>query len=218
MPLLPRIRNLASNLFHRNRVERELDDEMRAHLAMLVDEKIATGLSPAKARRSALIEFGGVDQVKEQVRDVRMGARLEQVWLDVRYAARMLRKNPGFTAIVVITLALGIGVNTAIFSLVDGILLRPLPFEQPDRLVRLVQSQRQIGLESWNLSQATFTSLRDNTHSLEAVAAYSTSGANLTGDGDPERVSIGTVSAAFFKVLGLPPALGRTFRAGEDTP
>jgi putative ABC transport system permease protein len=218
MPLLSRIRNLASNLFHRNRVERELDDEMRAHLAMLVDEKIATGLSPEKARRNALMEFGGVDQVKEQVRDVRMGARLEQVWLDVRYAARMLRKNPGFTAIVVITLALGIGVNTAIFSLVDGILLRPLPFEQPDRLVRLVQSQRQIGLESWNLSQATFTSLRDNTHSLEAVAAYSTSGANLTGDGDPERVSIGTVSADFFKVLGLPPILGRTFRAGEDTP
>ena len=218
MPLLSRIRNLASNLFHRNRVERELDDEMRAHLAMLVDEKIATGLSPQQARRSALIEFGGVDQVKEQVRDVRMGARFEQVWLDVRYAARVLRKNPGFTAIVVITLALGIGVNTAIFSLVDGILLRPLPYQQPDRLVRLVQSQRQIGLDTWNLSQATFAALRDNTHSLEAVAAYSTSGANLTGDGDPERVSIGTVSADFFKVLGLPPVLGRAFRAGEDTP
>jgi predicted permease len=218
MPLLSRIRKLASNLFRRKRVERELDDEMRAHMAMLVDEKIATGLSPEQARRNALREFGGVDQVKEQVRDVRMGALIEQVWLDVRYAARMLRKNPGFTAIVVITLALGIGVNTAIFSLVDGILLRPLPYEQPDRLVRLVQSQRQLGLDAWNLSQATFTSLRDNTHSLEAVAAYSTSGANLTGDGDPERVSIGTVSADFFKVLGLPPALGRTFRAGEDTP
>jgi predicted permease len=218
MPLLSRVRKLMSNLFHRNRVERELDDEMRAHMDMLVDEKIATGLSPEQARRNALIEFGGVDQVKEQVRDVRMGALIEQVWLDVRYAARMLRKNPGFTAIVVITLALGIGVNTAIFSLVDGILLRPLPYEQPDRLVRLVQSQRQLGLDAWNLSQATFTSLRDNTHSLEAVAAYSTSGANLTGDGDPERVSIGTVSADFFKVLGLPPALGRTFRAGEDTP
>src|SRR5437667_12806546 len=121
---------------------------MCAHMAMLVDEKIATGLSPEQARRSALIEFGGLNQVKEQVRDVRMGARLEQVWLDVRYAARMLRKNPGFTAIVVITLALGIGVNTAIFSLVDGILLRPLPFEQPDRLVRLVQSQRQLGLDA----------------------------------------------------------------------
>jgi predicted permease len=218
MPLLSRIRTLASNLFHRNRVERELDNEMRAHLAMLVDEKIATGLSPEQAQRNALIEFGGVDQVKEQVRDVRMGAMIEQVWQDGRYAARVLRKNPGFTAIVVITLALGIGVNTAIFSLVDGILLRPLPYDQPDRLVRLVQSQRQIGLEAWNLSQASFAALRDNTHSLEAVAAYSTSGANLTGDGDPERVSLGTVSADFFKVLGLPPILGRAFRAGEDTP
>ena len=218
MPLLPRIRNLASNLFHRDRVERDLDAEVRAHLAMLIDEKVDAGMSTEEARRAARVEFGGIDQVKEQVRDARMGTMVEQVWQDARYALRMLRKNPAFTAIVVITLALGIGVNTAIFSLVDGILLRPLPYEQPDRLVRLIQSQRQLGLDTWNLSQASFAAIRDNTHSLEAVAAYSTSGSNLTGDGDPERVSIGTVSADFFKVLGLPPVLGRTFRAGEDTP
>ncbi|MEK6410066.1 MAG: ABC transporter permease [Acidobacteriota bacterium] len=218
MPLFYRLRSLLSNLFHRDHAERELDQEMSAHLAMLIDEKVAGGLSADEAYRAARIEFGGVDQVKEQVRDVRLGATIEQVWLDARYALRMLRKNPAFTAIVVITLALGIGVNTAIFSLVDGILLRPLPYEQPDRLVRLVQSQRQLGLDAWNLSQASFAALRDNTHSLEAVAAYSTSGANLTGDGDPERVSLGTVSADFFKVLGIPPVLGRAFRAGEDTP
>src|SRR5713226_1420375 len=205
MPFFSRIRSLLLNLFHRDRVEHELDDEVRAHLAMLIDEKIASGLSPEQARRSALIEFGGVDQVKEQVRDVSVGALIEQVSLDVRYAVRMLRKNPSFTAIVVITLALGIGVNTAIFSLVDGILLRPLPFERPDRLVKLVQSQRQLGLDTWNLSQASFAALRDNNRSLEAVAAYSGSGANLTGDGDPERVSICNASADFFKVLGLPP-------------
>ena len=218
MPFFSRFRSLVSNLVHRDRVERELDDEVHAHLAMLIDEKAAEGLSVQEASRMALIELGGVDQVKEQVRDIRMGARIEEVWLDVRYAARVLRKNPGFTAIVVITLALGIGVNTAIFSLVDGILLRPLPYDHPDRLVRVVQSQRQLGLDAWNLSQASFAALRDNTHSLEAVAAYSTSGANLTGDGEPERVSIGTVSADFFKVFGLPPVLGRAFRAGEDTP
>ena len=100
----------------------------------------------------------------------------------------------------------------------DAILLRPLPYERPDRLVRMVQSQRQIGLETWNLSQASFVALRDNNHSFESVAAYATGGSNLTGDGDPERVSIGNVSADFFKVLGLPPVLGRTFRPGEDTP
>lgn len=218
MSLFCRLRSLLSNLFHGDHAERELDEEMSANLAMLIDEKVAGGLSADKAYRAARIEFGGVDQVKEQVRDVRMGMMIEQVWLDARYALRMLRKNPGFTAIVVITLALGIGVNTAIFSLVDGILLRPLPYEQPDRLVRLVQSQRQLGLDTWNLSQASFAALRDNTNSLEAVAAYTTSGANLTGDGDPERVSIGNVSADFFKVLSLPPVLGRAFRAGEDTP
>lgn len=218
MSLFCRLRSLLSNLFHRDQAERELDEEMSAHLAMLIDEKVANGLSADEAYRAARIEFGGVDQVKEQVRDVRMGAMIEQVWLDARYALRMLRKNPGFTAIVVITLALGIGVNTAIFSLVDGILLRPLPYEQPDRLVRIIHSQPQLGLDTWGLSQASFTALRDNTHSLEAVAAYSTSGSNLTGDGEPERVSIGNVSADFFKVLGLPPVLGRAFRPGEDTP
>jgi predicted permease len=218
MWLIARIRSLTSNLFRRRRVERELDAEVSSYLDQLIDEKLAGGMNPGEARRSALIELEGVEQVKEKVRDVRVGAFVEQLWQDTRYALRMLRKNPGFTSIAVITLALGIGVNTAIFSLVDGILLRPLPYQQPDRLVRIINSQRQLGLDTWGLSPANFASLRDDNHSLEAVAAYSTSGANLTGNGEPERVSIGTVSADFFKVLGIPPLLGRTFRGGEDTP
>jgi predicted permease len=218
MSLFSRIRSLMSNLFRRRRVEHDLDAEVNSYLTQLIDEKIAAGINPRDAHREALIELEGAEQVKEQVREVRAGAIVEQLLQDTRYALRMLRKNPGFTSIAVITLALGIGVNTAIFSLVDGILLRPLPYEQPDRLVRLVQSQRQLGLDTWNLSQATFSFLRDNNHSLEAVAAYSTSGANLTGNGEPERVTIGTVSADFFKVLGIPPLLGRGFSAGEDTP
>ncbi|PYT03102.1 MAG: hypothetical protein DMF60_19370 [Acidobacteria bacterium] len=218
MSLFFRPRRLFSNLFHGEHAERELDEEISAHLTMLIDEKVDAGMSAEDARRATRIDFGGVDQVKEQVRDIRLGATIEQVWLDARYAVRMLRKNPGFTAIVVITLALGIGVNTAIFRLVDGILLRPLPYEHPDRLVRLIQSQRQLGLDTWNLSQASFAALRDNTHSLEAVAAYANNGANFTGEGEPERVSVGNVTADFFTVLGVPPVLGRTFRAGEDTP
>src|SRR6266404_3034245 len=218
MSLFSRIRSLMSNLFQRPRVEHELDAEVNSYLTQLVDEKVAAGLNPRDALRESMIELEGAEQVKEGVRDVRAGAVLEQLWQDTRYALRMLRKNPGFTAITVITLALGIGVNTAIFSLVDGILLRPLPYQQPDRLVRILNSQRQLGLETWGLSQANFTFLRDGNHSLEAVASYSTSGANLTGNGEPERVSLGTVSADFFKVLGIPPLLGRAFQAGEDTP
>src|SRR6185369_13416635 len=218
MSLFSRIRNLATNLFRRNHIERELDREVNSYLNQLIDEKIGGGMSPASAHRAAMIELGGVAQVKEQVRDVRLGATIEQVWLDAHYALRMLRKNPGFTAIAVITLALGIGVNTAIFSLVDGILLRPLPYQQPERLVRILNSQKQLGLDTWGLSQANFTFLRAGTHSLESVAAYSTTGANLTGNGEPERVSLGTVSADFFKVLGISPLLGRAFQAGEDTP
>jgi len=216
--MFSRFRSLISNLFRRNKVERELNAEVNSYLNQLIDEKLAAGVSPADAHRAALIELEGAEQVKENVREVRAGALIEQLWQDVRYALRVLRKNPGFTSIAVITLALGIGVNTAIFSLVDGILLRPLPYAQPERLVRVVQSQRQLGLDTWNLSQATFATLRDNNQSLEVVAAYSTSGANLTGNGEPERVSMGTGSADFFKVLGVSPLLGRGFRAGEDAP
>jgi putative ABC transport system permease protein len=216
MPL-SRTRSLIANLFRRSKVEHELDSEVNSYLDQLIDEKIAAGASPAEAHRAARIELEGAEQVKESVRDVRAGAIIEQFAQDTRYALRMLRKNPGFTTIAVTTLALGIGVNTAIFSLVDGILLRPLPYAQPERLVRVVQSQRQLGLDTWNLSQASFTALRDNNRSLEAIAAFSTTGANLTGNGEPERVSMGTGSADFFKVLGVPPLLGRGFREGEDT-
>ena len=216
--MLTRLRKLFTNLFRGQKVDRELDAELHAHLQLLIDEKIASGMTAADAYRSSRIEIGGLEQVKENVREVRTGALIEQLFQDSRYALRILRKNPGFTSIVLATLALGIGVNTAIFSLVDGILLRPLPYKQPERLVRVVQSQRQLGLDTWNLSQATFVALRDNTKTLESFASYSTGGVNLSGDGEPERVSVGNVSADFFKVFDVPPELGRMFRSGEDTP
>ncbi len=218
MPLFSRIRSLISNLFQKNRVEHELDDEVSSYLDQLIDEKIAAGLSPDEARRAARIEFGGVDQVKEHVRDARIGSMIEQLWQDGRYALRILRGNPSFTAISVVTLALGIGANTAIFSLVDSILLRPLPYQQPERLVDLLQSHRQLGLNTWNLSQAGFVHLRDHNHSLEALAGYSSGGANLTGNGEPERIQVTNVTAEFFRVLGVPPIVGRVFRSGEDSP
>ena len=137
---------------------------------------------------------------------------------DLRYGARILLKQPAFTLVAVVTLALGIGANTAIFSLVHGILLRPLPFREPDRMVRLIQASPKLGLATWGVSQADFAAYREQNRSFETTAIYNNSAINLTGDGEPERLPIVNVTADFFKVFGVNPLLGRTFVEGEDTP
>jgi predicted permease len=136
---------------------------------------------------------------------------------DIRYGLRMLQKQPGFTVVAVVTLALGIGANTGIFSLVNSILLRPLPYREPDRLVRLMQSSPKLDLPTWGVSQADFAAYREQNHTLESVALYNTSGTNLTGTGEPERLTVTNVTADFFKVLGINPILGRDFDKGEDS-
>lgn len=135
---------------------------------------------------------------------------------DLRYGTRILLKQPAFTLVAVITLALGIGANTAIFSLVNSILLRPLPFHDPDRLVRMLQASPMLGLSSWGVSQADFAAYREQNRSFESIAIYNTTATNLTGAGEPERLPIATVTADFFKVFGVNPLLGRTFVEGED--
>src|SRR5215218_9844787 len=135
---------------------------------------------------------------------------------DLRYGARILLKQPGFTLVAVVTLAIGIGANTAIFSLVNSILLRPLPFREPDRIVRLIQASPKLGLATWGVSQADFAAYREENRTLESVALYTNTATNLTGAGEPERLPMTNVTADFFKVFGVNPLLGRTFVEGED--
>ena len=143
---------------------------------------------------------------------------MSQIIQDVRYALRILARNPAFTFVAVFTLALGIGANTAIFSLVNSVLLRPLPYHDADRLVLVLQASPKLGLSSWGVSHADFAAYREQNRSFESLALVGGSGANLTGNGEPERLSSANVTADFFKVLGMNPILGRTFQEGEDTP
>src|SRR5712691_1234771 len=135
MPLLLKVRSFLRNLFLSRRVEVDLDEEVRSHLEMLIEENIRAGMSSKEAQRAARMELGGIEQVKEQVREKRMGVWLFTVVSDCGYGLRQLRKNPGFTVVAVLTLALGIGATTAIFSVVYGVLLRPLPYSNADRIM-----------------------------------------------------------------------------------
>ncbi|HEV3459011.1 MAG TPA: ABC transporter permease [Thermoanaerobaculia bacterium] len=209
MPPVRRLRSLLEGWFERRRLESEMDEEIRFHRERRAADLVASGLSRAEAERRARLELGSVDGIKERCRQAR-GLRLaDELGQDLRYAVRLLRREPAFTAAAVVTLALGVGVNTVIFSLFDAILGKPLPYAAPSRLVR-------VGAY---FPKGALPIFREQSRALAGVAAYDGGGeVNFTGSGDPERIAGGHVSPELFSLLGIRAALGRTFRPGEDLP
>jgi predicted permease len=205
-------------LLRKDRVEQEMEEEMRFHLRMRVQENIERGMRPDEADREARQRFGNVGHIKDLGRDIKGGGLMETILQDLRYGARMLAKNPGFTLTALVTLALGIGANTAIFSVVDAVLLRPLPFiKEPDRLV-MIHETKFPELHDAAVTPGNFLDWKRQNTVFERLIAYTYTSFNLVGTGDPEQLSGMKVTDGFFATLGAQPLLGRDFLPEEDQP
>jgi hypothetical protein len=221
MKLWSRTTSMLRNLFRRRQVENRLDDEVHAYVNMLTDEGNAAGMSASETRRAAQAEFGGIEQVKQAVRDHRAGTNAELLWRDVRFGLRQLRRDPGFTWTAIVTLALSIGANTAIFSIVNALMLKSLPYPQPERVgtiytrikgTKASDERQHVNGEQWEL-------LRDNVPALtSAVSGIRPSGVNLEAGPHVQYVHNQRISAHYLDVLGIQPAIGRNFSAVEDRP
>ncbi len=207
-----------TGLFDKNRVHAELEDELRAHIEMLTEEKIRQGMTPADARYAALRSFGGVEQAKQICREEWGLPMLEALGRDLRGGFRQLGRNRLFTVVAVTTLALGIGANAAIFSAVYAVLLKPLPFPNSGQLVRLFEANERAGIGGDGCSYQEFQEWQTQNRVFSGMAAVSAHELTLTGRGDPTVVRVGDVTSDFFSVLGVPPAAGRGFLPQDDVP
>jgi len=207
-------------LLRKSQAERELDEELRCHIERQTEQNIRLGMSPEEARYAARKAFGGVEQAKERSRDARGVRWIEELWQDLRYGARTLMKNPGFTLVAAFTLALGIGANTAIFSVINGVLLRPLAFHEPDRLFMLWTDNPayQLGFHEFPAANADLPEWRATATSFERLAAFQTNPADLSDGGEPERVGGVEVTANLLPLLGVQPLLGRHLSTEEEQP
>jgi predicted permease len=220
-PWLQRVVFRLRTLFDRRGVEREIADELRFHLEMEASAQRRRGLDADAARTEAARIFGGLERTKDDLRDARGGNGLENTFKDARYAVRALRRNPGFTSVAVLTLALGIGANTALFSVVNGVLLRPLPYRDPERLVAIrntwdgnTDPLRAVA----SISPAEYFDYRDRMQAFESFGVYAPATVSVTGNGEPEQLPAAAMSAAVFPTLGVAPAAGRVFGESEDVP
>ena len=210
MKLLALLRSMSD----RARIEKDTDEELRAHVLDRAEDLERSGLTRAEAERRARIEFGGHERFKEECREERGGFRLETVWTDIRFGARMLRKSPGFTAVGILTLALGIGANTAIFSVVNRVLIRPLPYPQANRLTILWSTW---GNETRGpASGPEMMELRKRSRAFEEIGGIWATTGTITGTAEPEQVRLAFTTANFLPLLAEKPQLGRFFAPGED--
>jgi predicted permease len=206
------------SLFRRGRTENDLSEELQFHLQNEIEKNIRADMSPKEARYAALRSFGGVDQVQEQCQDVRRIRLFGELWQDLRYALRMLRKSPGFTAVTLLTLALGIGANAAIFTVVNAVLLRPLPYKDPSRLVMVWGTHPQF--PKFSVPYPDFLDWKEQNHVFEQMGCYRSVATNyhLIGQGEPQRLQATFITSGLFSLLGVRALMGRTFLPEEDQP
>src|ERR1700730_7209672 len=205
-----------NSLFRKRALDAQLDTELRFHIDKLTNDNIAAGMAPGEARRQAILEFGGREQIKEELRDVHRVPIVDSAAANLKSAFRFIRKSPSFSIAVVLTLALGIGANSAVFSAIDAILLRPLPFPNGDQLMAISQFNPKIQsptifvapvrLEDWNRMNSTF----------QAITGYFADDSTETSGSLPEKVAIAFVAPRFLQVWGIAPAWGRDFRHEEE--
>ncbi len=216
MPLFVKARSFLRNLLLTDRVDTDLDQEVHSHLAMLIEENIRAGMPPEEAQRTARMELGGIEQLREQVCEARIGNWLHSVIYDCRYGVRQLRRNPGFTAAAVIILALGIGANTAVFSILDAVLIRPLPYPNAERLVKADVYDLKSGDLYGKTSYPDFMDWSEQNHFFYHLAAYEAKTFNLSGTQQPEHVKGEVTSSDFFETFGIQPFQGRSFAGARN--
>jgi putative ABC transport system permease protein len=210
------LKTLWRNVTRKQLIEDDLTQELHAYQAMVIEEKSRAGMDPDKALRAARLEMEGMEQVKEQVRDVRVGVAIETFFTELGQSLRSLRRNKDLTILCTGMLALGIGASTVVFSIFYAALVQPLPFRDPDRLVELKEARVARGIDAAAFSEANFWDVRVQNHSFKEVAAFHYDEANLTGNGPAEKVTDRSVTAGFFRTLGVSPILGRDFAYAED--
>jgi predicted permease len=205
-------------LFRRRQLDRDLDDELQFHLAMRAQKLAEAGVPADEAHYAARREFGNETQAKEANREMWTFPLLETFWQGIRYGLRQLRRNPGFTAVVILTLALGIGGTTAIFSVVNGVLLKPLPYPHADRLVDVAQTAPGFVFQNTSMTPAAYFVYREQTRTFEDIGIDTSDAANVTGSGPPERLATLDVTDGVLPILGIPPLLGCWFTRADDQP